>query len=368
MIASWFNIVIVVPDHYNIDKAHFMKQISVFLSFLFIYQAASAQVAVNTNGSAAHPSAILDVASTTKGLLIPRMTNANKVAIASPTSGLIVYQTDVITNSPRGMYVYDAGWKEMAKAEDLNGGGSWTLGASGLYTNHGGFVGIGTSTPDYKLQVVGNIHATTNVYVGNSLGIGTTTPGYKIQVNNGDLGFYNTTDAKTWSLGYNSSSNIFSFTEGSTTRIVIANGGNVGIGNASPTTKLHVTGSGRFTDNLAVDDNLTVDNNVTVDGGKGIIRNSGAPQLRYLTFQAPFAANLPAHGSLTANIVWNAFNSPPVVYAANIVISGGASGELYRCILQIYNVTASGCDCKIINTDDLPINQNITWNIVCIGN
>jgi len=156
--------------------------------------------------------------------------------------------------------------------------------------------------------------------------------------------------------------------------MVIANGGNVGIGNTGPTVKLDVTGSGRFTNNLTVDDNLvvndnvTVDNNLTVDGGKGIMRNSGSAQLRYHTFPASFAVNLAAHGSLTTNIVWSAFSSPPVAFAGNIVISGGTSGELYRCVLQLYNVTATGCDCKIINTDNAAINQTFTWNIVCIGN
>lgn len=229
-------------------------------------------------------------------------------------------------------------------------------------------VGIGTSTPDYKVDVVGTIRGSSNAYFAGSVGIGTTTPDNKLQVNNGGVSLFNTTDSKTWLFNYSSANNYFSLSENGTARMVVANGGNIGIGNIAPTVKLDVTGSGRFTDNLNVDDFLIVDNHVTVDNGKGIIRNSGAPQLRYLTFQAPFAMNLPAHGSLTANIVWNAFNSPPVAYAANIVTSGGTSGELHRCILQLYNVTATGCNVIIINTDNAAVNYNCTWNIVCIGN
>jgi hypothetical protein len=38
-------------------------------------------------------SAVLDVTSTTKGFLPPRMTTAEKIAISSPAAGLIVYDT-----------------------------------------------------------------------------------------------------------------------------------------------------------------------------------------------------------------------------------------------------------------------------------
>ena len=59
-------------------------------------------------------SAILDVTSTTKGFLPPRMTNAQRTAISSPAVGLMVYQTD----STEGTYEYiSSGWRI------INGGG-----------------------------------------------------------------------------------------------------------------------------------------------------------------------------------------------------------------------------------------------------
>jgi hypothetical protein len=51
-------------------------------------------VAVNSNYAFANSSSILDVASTTKGFLPPRMTTTQKNAISSPASGLMVYDTD----------------------------------------------------------------------------------------------------------------------------------------------------------------------------------------------------------------------------------------------------------------------------------
>lgn len=54
----------------------------------------NAQIGINTDGTDPDNSAILDVKSTDKGLLPPRMTTAQIVAIESPAEGLMVYNTD----------------------------------------------------------------------------------------------------------------------------------------------------------------------------------------------------------------------------------------------------------------------------------
>lgn len=59
-------------------------------------------VGINNNGSLPAASAMPDVNSTTKGLLIPRMTLAQRNAIASPATALMIYQTN---NTP-GFYFY----------------------------------------------------------------------------------------------------------------------------------------------------------------------------------------------------------------------------------------------------------------------
>ncbi|WP_315822352.1 hypothetical protein [Paraflavitalea speifideaquila] len=56
-----------------------------------------AQVAINADGTGPDNSAMLEVKSTTKGLLIPSMTAAQRAAITSPATGLLVYQTDGTT-------------------------------------------------------------------------------------------------------------------------------------------------------------------------------------------------------------------------------------------------------------------------------
>lgn len=59
-------------------------------------QRLSAQNGVLIAGAAGtpHGSAMLDIVSTTKGFLAPRMTAAQRTAISSPATGLLVYQTD----------------------------------------------------------------------------------------------------------------------------------------------------------------------------------------------------------------------------------------------------------------------------------
>ena len=65
-------------------------------------------VAIGSN--TADASAVLEVASTTKGFLFPRMTEAQRIAIAAPATGLMVYQT----NGAEGVYIYKSfGWVQV---------------------------------------------------------------------------------------------------------------------------------------------------------------------------------------------------------------------------------------------------------------
>ncbi|MFL5765674.1 MAG: hypothetical protein ACJ77K_17140 [Bacteroidia bacterium] len=73
----------------------------------------SQNVGINSTGAAANSSAMLDVSSTTKGVLIPRMTHAQMNAITTPATGLIVYDTD----SPAGFYYYNgSSWVSLLSA------------------------------------------------------------------------------------------------------------------------------------------------------------------------------------------------------------------------------------------------------------
>jgi hypothetical protein len=71
-----------------------MKKILLGLLLLAFVPAFSQNLGVNTDGSPADASALLDLKDTAKGVLIPRMTSIQRLAIPLPARGLIVYQTD----------------------------------------------------------------------------------------------------------------------------------------------------------------------------------------------------------------------------------------------------------------------------------
>jgi hypothetical protein len=93
------------------------------LLFLFIImvlvQSTTAQNTFPATGSAGigtttpNASALLDMQSTAKGVLVPRLTLAQKTVIASPATGLLVYQT----NGTAGFYYYTGtAWRALSPA------------------------------------------------------------------------------------------------------------------------------------------------------------------------------------------------------------------------------------------------------------
>jgi hypothetical protein len=122
-------------------------------------------VAISNSGAyTAESSAMLDVSSTEKGILAPRMTAAQKAAISSPATGLLIYQTD----ETAGFYYYD--------------GSSWSaFGSSSL-----------------ALDDLTNCKTSENsVYVGDESGDGDTGDNYSCAIgyrtlNSDNSGVYNT--------------------------------------------------------------------------------------------------------------------------------------------------------------------------------
>ncbi len=80
-----------------------MKKYIVLVGLFFLSSLLSqAQVAINNDGSPADASAMLEVKSTEKGFLPPRMTEEQRDAINFPATGLLIYQT----NGTSGYYYY----------------------------------------------------------------------------------------------------------------------------------------------------------------------------------------------------------------------------------------------------------------------
>ena len=88
-----------------------MKQTFNILAAVLFTSTTFAQVGINTETPDA--SAALDITSTSGGLLVPRMTNAQRDAISSPATGLMVYQTDGTV----GFYYYDgSSWSSVTSS------------------------------------------------------------------------------------------------------------------------------------------------------------------------------------------------------------------------------------------------------------
>ena len=108
-----------------------MKQTSaIFLTFFLTFTAITlfGQLSVTTNNSQPDNSAMLDVKSTTKGFLPPRMTTTEQNSIVSPVAGLIVFNTDTKSinvfsgNSWISLFPLNYNWKCGAPFTDTRDG------------------------------------------------------------------------------------------------------------------------------------------------------------------------------------------------------------------------------------------------------
>ena len=103
-----------------------MKNKIIFFFLAFSYSICSGQVhsnseiplSVNTDGASPDPSSILELSSTDKGVLVPRMTSTERMAIVNPAEGLYVYQKDL----EEGFYYFDGNnWLRLVnKVESFN--------------------------------------------------------------------------------------------------------------------------------------------------------------------------------------------------------------------------------------------------------
>lgn len=99
-------------------------------------------------------SAQLDVTSSSKGFLIPRMTSTNRVLISNPANGLMVYDT-----TQNRMYQYQNGvWRFLINND------YWVQSTTRNWVYNGtDSVGIGTASPTQRLDVNGNIRSRDDV-------------------------------------------------------------------------------------------------------------------------------------------------------------------------------------------------------------
>ena len=134
-----------------------MKNVFTLLAAVLLTATTYAQIGINNENPDA--SAALDITSTTGGLLVPRMTAAERDAISPAATGLMIYQTDGTV----GFYYYNgSSWAEVAAT-------SKTYSVNTFYAELGGYV-IQIS-PSGKHGVVAAMQdqGTSNWYEANNL-------------------------------------------------------------------------------------------------------------------------------------------------------------------------------------------------------
>jgi hypothetical protein len=234
-----------------------------------------------------------------------------------------------------------------------NGGALFTdyVTVLGGTTTNAGFVGIGTITPSEKLDVVGNIKASSNIYVTSRLGVNTSNPSQAVHVvgnmrleGNLDVnGIFNTINTDVQLTDQFTVSNngtgpalkvhqmgaqpVADFFDDSNLAMRIADGGNVGIGTSAPAFKFDVQGLARI--------------------GSNVGQGAGSPllQLQNGTSNLAFFANL-AQGNYNGCVATGDY---AILAGVNSVNTGG---------LVIGNWGDSNAGIKIDKTGNVGVGTN----------
>jgi hypothetical protein len=189
-----------------------IKRIITLTALAFAFSSSVfSQVGIGT--TTPDPSAELDVTSTSKGFLLPRMTTAQRTAISTPAAGLVIYNT---TTSKAEVNVGTSVapiWQATSGALPIGTSGqtlrhdgtNWV--ANSTVFNNGTNVGVGTTAPTAKLDVDGSaifnesgaavnfrVESDANTHhffvdgTNNEIGVNTSTPASTLDIQ-GSLGY-----------------------------------------------------------------------------------------------------------------------------------------------------------------------------------
>jgi hypothetical protein len=200
------------------------NRILITIIFAFFVNEIFAQVGISATNMPPNPAAMLDIMSSTKGLLIPRMTTAQKNAIPNKVEGLTVYDLDIKQFS----YWTDPGsgfvWQNFGGPISGVTGVGWQENGTHIENTNTGNVGIGVLNPTAKLAIFGTDQ-------------------------NGTLAVSGSNHTSHFNYPQNGLENTFIRGGANDSHVLLNDSpglGNVGIGTATPYRKLDVVGTGQF--------------------------------------------------------------------------------------------------------------------------
>jgi hypothetical protein len=168
-----------------------MKKCIIGFSICVIFQIhnlhAQTGVGISNIAITPDPSSILEIRSTEKGFLIPRLTEIQRNAILSPATGLLIYQT----TGESGFYYFNGlNWTPL-----LNENSGWKLNGNSISSSWNGTAGSFIGTTSLQPLIIGTMNASAQdirFFSGNTermrisgsgnIGIQTTTPGSALDI------------------------------------------------------------------------------------------------------------------------------------------------------------------------------------------
>ena len=226
------------------------KSLLLILFVITVFISHAQSVAINADASPADASSLLDIKSNSKGILIPRMTNAAMNGILNPATGLLIFNTST------GSFWYRSSlqWEELM----ISNNNHWSNTGSFVYNtaftpvsiSNNGYSPIGVQLNVTKETVSSNsnenILSITHAFAGtpsNGIGAGLV---FKNQLAPGSVQITGKISSLTENISLNTNAmqfDVFDAT-GIPSAILYLKPGNVGIGtsNPQPAAKLDVNG------------------------------------------------------------------------------------------------------------------------------